>query len=62
MQLSKKAIEDLRVALQNSYGEGFGAEWGEEDINQIGDLLLNILAESLRMKIIYPELFAPECE
>jgi len=50
MQLSDKAIKDLRLALQNSYGVDFEVSLSDEEVNRIGDLLLNILAESLKMK------------
>lgn len=62
MQLSKNAINDLRTALQKSYGVDFARQFDDEEINEIGDLLLNILAESLKMKIICPELLTPARE
>jgi len=49
MELSKKAIDDLRIAIKSSYGDDF--ELNDEELNEIGDLLLNILAESLKMRI-----------
>lgn len=51
MELSKKAVRDLRVALQKTYGVEFNASLSNEEVNQIGDLLLTILAESLKMKV-----------
>lgn len=50
MQLSTKAIKDLRRAMDSSYGEGFSKQLNDEEINEIGDLLLTILAEGLKLK------------
>ena len=50
MKLSTEAIKDLRVALRKSYGESFDAAFTDEEVNEIGDLLLNVLAESLKLK------------
>ena len=49
--LSQKALKDLRIAFDTSYGEGFSDRFTEEDLEHIGMLLLTILAESLKMKI-----------
>lgn len=49
--MSKEAIKDLRTALQTSYGEDFDVEMTDEEINEVGELLLNILAEGLKLKI-----------
>ncbi|MCX6757609.1 MAG: hypothetical protein NTZ44_01880 [Candidatus Nomurabacteria bacterium] len=51
LQLSKQAIIDLRIALQKSYGEVFGSSLSDQEINEIGSLLLNTLAENLKIKI-----------
>lgn len=51
MELSEKALKDLRIALQKTYGEDFDASLSKEEVNQIGDLILTILAESLKMKV-----------
>lgn len=49
--LSKKATDDLRVALSKSYGKDFEVSLSEEEVGEIGSLLLTILAESLKMKV-----------
>ncbi len=51
MQLSTKAIKDLRTAMDNSYREGFSQQLNDEEINEIGDLLLTVLSEGLKLKI-----------
>ena len=56
MQLSQQAIKDLRIALQKTYGVDFEVSLSDEEANRIGDLLLNILAESLKMKVVNSEL------
>ncbi|HEV7702216.1 MAG TPA: hypothetical protein VGO63_02110 [Candidatus Paceibacterota bacterium] len=48
IELSKKAISDLRVELKKSYGDDFCLT--DNELNEIGTLLLAILAESLKMK------------
>lgn len=50
MKLSPRAIEDLRLVLRKSYGDNFDSVLTNEDVNEIGELLLNILAESLKIK------------
>lgn len=50
MNLTTKAIKDLRTAIENSYGVDFASSLSDEEVNEIGDLLLNILAESLKIK------------
>lgn len=56
MQLSQQAIKDLRTALQRIYGVDFETSLSDEEVNHLGDLLLNILAESLKMKVANSEL------
>lgn len=56
MQLSEQAIKDLRIALRNTYGEDFEVSLSNEEVNRLGNLLLNILAESLKMKVAESEL------
>ena len=51
MQLTNQAIKDLRIAIQKTYGLDFENSLSDEEVNEIGDLLLNILAESLKLKI-----------
>lgn len=62
MKLSTNAIKDLRIALQKSYGSDFDKRFSDEEINNIGDLLLNVLAESLKLEVMYPELFISKCK
>lgn len=50
MKLSDKAKEDLRKVLGKDIGKKATANLNDEDINVIGDLLLTILAESIKMK------------
>lgn len=51
MQLSTEAIKDLRTAMDTSYGEGFSRQLNDEEVNEIGDLLLTALAEGLKLKM-----------
>ncbi len=48
--ISNTAKLELRKNLQKIYGDDFEASLSEEEVNEIGDLLLNILAESLKIK------------
>ncbi|HLP86704.1 MAG TPA: hypothetical protein VK153_02400 [Candidatus Paceibacterota bacterium] len=50
MNLSIQAIKDLRIALRKSYGEYFEMSLSDEEVNEIGYLVLNIFAESLKIK------------
>ncbi len=56
MNLSTQAKLDLRNVLRKSYGVDFEVSLSDEEVNEIGDLLLNVLAESLKLKIVSPEL------
>jgi hypothetical protein len=49
--LNQKALADLRVALRKSYGDDFDNTFSDEDVGEIGELLLTILAGSLKIKI-----------
>ena len=49
--LSKKAIEDLRLALKRSYGEDVDKGLSDAEISMLGDLFLTILAESTMLEI-----------
>lgn len=51
MTLSLKAIRDLRIALRKSYGESFDLLLSDEQIDNIGLLLLTGLVEGLKLKI-----------
>lgn len=50
MDLSKQAIIDLRKAIRKSYGKELEETFSDEEVTEIGELLLNILSESLKMK------------
>lgn len=50
-QLSKKAIHDLRVSLCKKYGESFILPMSDEELNQIGILILTSVSESLKLRI-----------
>ncbi len=56
--LSNKAIEDLRVALQESYGKSFDTDLSDEDVHQIGELFLAGVASYLKMRVSSPEVTA----
>lgn len=45
------AIEDLKKTLKNDYGESFALSLNDEEIEEIGNLLLTTLSESLKMKM-----------
>lgn len=48
MNLSDKAIQDLRIELKKIYGTDFELE--NEELNEIGLFLLTSLAEGLKLK------------
>ncbi len=50
MNLSIKAIQDLRTALKKSFGESFGDDLSESDLQEIGKALLVVTAEHLKIK------------
>ncbi len=49
VQLSDKAIKDLRNELINKYGSDFNLS--DQELNEIGLLLLTCLAESLKLEV-----------
>lgn len=49
MNLSDKAVRDLKTALRISYGEDFVAALSDEEVNKIGMLLLTCLMEGLKL-------------
>jgi hypothetical protein len=51
MELSKKAIADLRKAIIKSYGEDLSNKLNDEELNEIGNALLTITCESLKLKM-----------
>ena len=48
MNLSDKAIQDLRIELKRIYGTDFELE--NQELNEIGLFLLTSLAEGLKLK------------
>lgn len=56
--LSNKAVEDLRVALKQSYGEDFDTDLSDEDIHQIGEFFLDGVASYLKIRVSSPEVTA----
>ena len=59
MELSNEAKKDLRIALQKSYGVDFLNKLSEEEIDEIGSLVLTTRRELLKMKVANPELLTP---
>lgn len=49
MKLSDKAIQELRITLQNKYNSDFNLT--DEELNEIGLFLLTALAEGLKLKM-----------
>jgi hypothetical protein len=52
MTLSNVAKKELMEVLLKEFGPEKAKEFSDKDLNTIGLLLLNILAESLKMKIV----------
>jgi hypothetical protein len=50
MNLSVKSIQELRNLLVKNYGNVFGYEMSDEDINKIGCAILITTAEHLKIK------------
>ena len=51
MQLSKESLADLRSRLIKNYGQELSDKLNDEELNEIGDLLLTVLSESLKLKV-----------
>jgi hypothetical protein len=51
MQLSKQAFEDLRKALDQAYEQDFNEKFSDSEVQEIGEVLLTILAEGLKTKV-----------
>lgn len=51
MQLSKKSLVDLRSRLINNYGQELSDKLNDEELNEIGNLLLIVLSEALKLKV-----------
>ena len=52
MALSDVAKRDLMEVLRKEFGPERAKKYSDEDLNKVGLLLLNILAESLKMKVV----------
>ena len=50
MKLSVKSIQDLKLALNKSFGESFCTDLSDDHIQEIGNALLIITAEHLKIK------------
>ena len=55
-KLSQKALENLRDVLRKDIGPEKAMSMDEEELNDIGNLLLALLCESLKIKVVNPEL------
>lgn len=51
MRLSEKATKDLREVFMQFFGADASNSFSDKELNTIGNLLLTILAESLKMKM-----------
>ncbi len=47
MQLSAKAIQDLRIELRRNYGASVDIALDNEEVNRVGVLMLNLVASKL---------------
>ena len=50
MEISDKAIFELKEALNKSYGEGFSDKFTDTELQELGMLFLTILAEGLKIR------------
>lgn len=50
MNLSAKSIQDLKSALNKTFGETFCDDLSNEELQEIGNTLLVITAEHLKLK------------
>ncbi len=51
MSLSNKALTELREVLQKEYGEVFVNTLSEEELDQLGQLFLEIMAQGLKFRV-----------
>jgi len=51
MQLSKKALADLRISLTKEIGVKRAKVMSDEDLNHIGDFLLTIFSLGLKKRM-----------
>ena len=52
MKLSVKSIQDLRTALNKSFGCNFCDPLSDDDVQEIGNALLVVTAEHLKVKAL----------
>ncbi len=50
MQLSAKALTELKEILRKNRGEDFVCALTDEDLNQIGLFYLEVMVQSLKLK------------
>lgn len=50
MELPTHVIEELKTALELSFGKEAVLEYSDSEINELGNLLLTTLAEGLKLK------------
>lgn len=50
IKLTAKSISDLRIAIAKSYGSDFERGFSDEDLQEIGNAFLTIMAEHLKIK------------
>jgi hypothetical protein len=53
MKLSVKSIQDLKIALNKSFGENFCNELSDDELQEIGNTLLVVTAEHLKLKTCF---------
>ena len=51
MQLSAKALAELREALRKTHGEDFERNLSDDDVNHLGLLFLEIVVQSLKLRV-----------
>ena len=51
MQLSKESLADLRSRLIKNYGQELSDKLNDEELNEIGNFLLTVLSESLKLRV-----------
>jgi hypothetical protein len=52
MKLSKSAIEDLRINLRKTYGADFDTSLSDEQVDNIGNIILTAIIESLKLNTL----------
>jgi hypothetical protein len=51
MQLSKESLNDLRKTLIKNYGQELSDKLNNEELNEIGNSLLVVVSENLKIKM-----------